>query len=754
MKKTILIISIIVATLLSYFVWSKIKAINSNANQLLQVIPSSTQRILAFDDFQESYYKLTEGLSIWNEVSNSDNVFNSFFRLKDQFSILPIDTLNKVLICELKIGTAQEWIIITNSFKDKIDYSPEIKKFKEQEYQQITLDGKKSYRFQFNNIVYLSSSLVAVQEIISNVLTLDFLSVNFDTNALSGSDFTIYIKNDKKTEIIDGFITSNEIELLSLDSLLNTTTLRLWDKLPQHIYNYIFEENDLDSTTVFSREKGRVTSGTSRAIMFGLNKSLKYSIESDWIVYDSLVKNKFVIQKVILQKLLGENENLEEYNDTIYGVEDVDFVLFSDSKQFLNELYYDIKSQENIIGSLQKEQLNYISIAPIQDSSKVKIETKKYLSEAGQSIIKTRFYEIGNVKSQTINDFTWKTNINGEVKQVFIVKNHRVNALEILVLDKANTIHLIDQSGNIKWNKSIKENVLGEIKQIDLLNNGKYQFVFNTKNTLHVVDILGKDVSGFPVQLFQNATSGVSVIDYVDNHDYRFFISTNSGIMCYDELGKRVQGFKFVKQNFEPISDVNHLLITGKDYLIVSEKNGKTYFLNRKGEERHQSDVSLNKGEVRLIQKSMSIESSSVFGLNSQNQLSEKSFSNKSLITVKDSTVLDELGQLTSNVGKSYIYGISEREVVIYSKTGNILKSINCDFKPKMVYGNFTTLVDGFIYIKSLSNQIYVYNLVTETFEKSIFDVSAFSVDPKLNINGLNSYVIGSGKELIVYPVK
>ena len=81
---------------------------------------------------------------------------------------------------------------------------------------------------------------------------------------------------------------------------------------------------------------------------------------------------------------------------------------------------------------------------------------------------------------------------------------------------------------------------------------------------------------------------------------------------------------------------------------------------------------------MNFIQSSMSIESSGTFDLNNQNQLTEKSFSVKSNSNIKDSTVLDEIGTLISNVGKLYIYGVSDREVLIYSKTGNILKSINC----------------------------------------------------------------------------
>ena len=43
-----------------------------------------------------------------------------------------------------------------------------------------------------------------------------------------------------------------------------------------------------------------------------------------------------------------------------------------------------------------------------------------------------------------------------------------MNTLEILVVDKANSIHLIDNSGSIKWSKSINGEILGDVKQIDL----------------------------------------------------------------------------------------------------------------------------------------------------------------------------------------------------------------------------------------------------------------------------------------------
>ena len=126
--------------------------------------------------------------------------------------------------------------------------------------------------------------------------------------------------------------------------------MRLWEKLPKNYFSDFFTlKIDSLKLNVLSGEIGIVQSEKSEtAIVVGLSKSLKYSIVSESITYDSLNQKRMSLSKTMLQSLLGETVNLESMSDSIFGIEDVDFALFSSDKKALNTLYFDLKKNENI----------------------------------------------------------------------------------------------------------------------------------------------------------------------------------------------------------------------------------------------------------------------------------------------------------------------------------------------------------------------------------------------------------------------
>ena len=111
-------------------------------------------------------------------------------------------------------------------------------------------------------------------------------------------------------------------------------------------------------------------------------------------------------------------------------------------------------------------------------------------------------------------------------------KNHRSNGMDMAVQDNNNTLYLISPQGRIYWKKQLEGRILGEIKSIDILKNGRYQLAFATQNELHVIDRDGNRVKPFPLKFRDEITQPLAVFDYESNRDYRLSLCRTGRCTC------------------------------------------------------------------------------------------------------------------------------------------------------------------------------------------------------------------------------
>ena len=181
-----------------------------------------------------------------------------------------------------------------------------------------------------------------------------------------------------------------------------------------------------------------------------------------------------------------------------------------------------------------------------------------------------------------------------------IVKNHINNKSELIIQDENDILHLINSSGQIEWSKKIEGQVLNEIHQIDSYKNGKLQFLFATKNKLHLVDRKGRDVGKFPLKFNDNITQPISVFDYDNNKNYRVLITQNNELFMFDSKGGRVRGFDYIK-NEEIINSPKHFRISNKD-LIVFKTRDDLKIINRRGRPRIETKTKFNFSSGNVFQ--------------------------------------------------------------------------------------------------------------------------------------------------------
>ncbi len=179
----------------------------------------------------------------------------------------------------------------------------------------------------------------------------------------------------------------------------------------------------------------------------------------------------------------------------------------------------------------------------------------------------------------------WQSSLENkfEFKPQFTINHTDPENKEIVIQDIDNNFYLINNIGRILWKINLDSKIIGEVHQVDIYNNGKLQYLFNTKNRLYLIDRNGDNVSGFPVNLKSAATNSVSVFDYDNNNNYRFFIcGDDHKIYGFAKDGKTLKGWNQFKTEHLVTTPIKHFRVENKDYIVATD-GMKDYILNRRG---------------------------------------------------------------------------------------------------------------------------------------------------------------------------
>ncbi len=185
-----------------------------------------------------------------------------------------------------------------------------------------------------------------------------------------------------------------------------------------------------------------------------------------------------------------------------------------------------------------------------------------------------------------VSAYLWSHSLPQQAISVpFLIKNHRSGMTNILVQDESNQCFLLDENGEELWRISLDGPIQGDVQQIDIFKNGKLQMVFATGELLHCLDILGREVEGFPVSLPEATSLGATVLDYDKNRNYRILLPAGSKLYNYSVEGQRIDGWKTDAASGTITQSPLLYQRGGKDYVIISTLE-RAHVLNRRGEER------------------------------------------------------------------------------------------------------------------------------------------------------------------------
>jgi hypothetical protein len=260
----------------------------------------------------------------------------------------------------------------------------------------------------------------------------------------------------------------------------------------------------------------------------------------------------------------------------------------------------------------------------------------------------------------------WKVRLDSAVvRPLWITENVSTSRKEILVQDAGNTLYLISNSGQKLWSLALKEQILGDIAQVDFFSNRKLQYLFVTSKELHLVDRKGQEVDGFPVKLPFIAVSPLVVADFEKKRDYRLYLGGNDNrLWCLDKNGKPVPGWISHKFMGPVIGQVQFFKSGRLDY-IVFNAGGFLKVVNRKGEERirFNEPLAITDNPLFLEKKTRG---DRILGLNALGELFALSLNGK----------VEQLRETSGHTGKRFYFADADnsgRSNIILVKDDSLL---------------------------------------------------------------------------------
>ena len=189
------------------------------------------------------------------------------------------------------------------------------------------------------------------------------------------------------------------------------------------------------------------------------------------------------------------------------------------------------------------------------------------------------------VAPQSENNVRWKANLDAPLTgRPFIVEDRASSKKYVVAFDQNNTMYLINGEGTVLWKRQLAEPPLSEVFAVDANNDGKMQLLFNTAQTIQLIDLEGNSFADYPVRLPFEASNGLSVFDYNGNRDYRILLcGTDRLVYNYTIQGEEVEGWNRHRAEDQVKQPVQHLVADNKDFLIVSDISGGVRILDRQG---------------------------------------------------------------------------------------------------------------------------------------------------------------------------
>jgi hypothetical protein len=472
----------------------------------------------------------------------------------------------------------------------------------------------------------------------------------------------------------------------------------------------------------------------------------------------------------ILPRLLGPLFN--NVNDNFFCWID-GFLVFGNSSKALKTFINSFLSQKTLINNIYYQNysdnisskcnyLFYYNPSVTDWPKKLSSNAKKWVKEENWENVNAFAYQLSannelfynsvvihyepNMRDES--QLTWSINLDNTFRmQPKFVKNHYTMMQEVAIQDDANKLYLISSNGKVLWKKNIGGEILGEIRQIDAFKNKKLQLLFNTTDSLYLIDRNGNTVENFPKKLKSKATAGHTLIDYDKNRKYRILIPAEDKMVYnYDKNGDLVKGWKFEKMPEKISQSIVYYLHDNKDYIYVIDKAGNAKIVGRNGKNR------IKLGTIPLADKFyLDLNQGAVYSTDDRANVWKTNLDGNQLKVINNNyTEKTDFYAKNINYDEFIEFIFSEEKTICYQLDKKLFEyDIKSDFTPQVLEFNGQHFI-------GLSQGEYCYlldsngNLIKEMplYGQGLFNISDTDNDGQMNL------VVGNGDLLFNYTLE
>ncbi|MFY0625269.1 MAG: hypothetical protein JXR07_03160 [Reichenbachiella sp.] len=305
------------------------------------------------------------------------------------------------------------------------------------------------------------------------------------------------------------------------------------------------------------------------------------------------------------------------------------------------------------------------------------------------------------------------------ISKPFGVRNHKNRTLEMMVQDSSFNIHLVNSNNQKVLKVPLKGRLATPVYQIDYYKNGKLQYLFALKHSIHIIDRTGTYIPGYPISVKSDQPiKYISLIDYDGSKDYRFLAATEKSFYyMYNKAGKKLKGWNPKKLTGSPMMPGTHLRVRNADYMMFLQDNGIVHGLNRQGIGKKGFPIDL-KGNVSSplhIQKGGTLASSELVVVTDNGELIEFNLLGRVIRReqfLKES-VKEKFNLINSNNGEKFVVTKqSTNRLHFHNENLEVLFDVPLNSSSYGVqYYSFDTHNEVIVLIDKLNELTYLYNM-------------------------------------------
>ena len=746
---SLLIVTIIIAVI----VYSKSSKQSSYANKFYEFIPANfTTQLVEISNPNDFLENLFNSNLVWKEVSSQFTEFKSFWNNLDSTFIKIKNSAEKLYLFEheeskyylfmLPFNVDSLNIPFTFSKGNFLLYSKKgLKKFKKSFEEEMPLYEAKSFKSILSQKTKTSDSRVKFYLKKSNKWNLYELNFLPEQVFASGN-----IAKGEEKKSFSGYF--DELFFEYIPAQFHSLIINQFDTIPNQHKSYehtkiLGKECECDASYslygwMSSPQAILLSKQDSFPIfMIKIGDLSEYGEGLRSIIPDSLgfeTKNRTVFnigQEIKLWHLKSGFQYVIRIDEYVYfannreQLERLNFRIFSNlTLKESGDLYSFIKNNLNKKSYLVELNKGLdISAMKLNNGVTLYQESNQNSSFNYSSFIYSKEIEIGK---GIINPKWTKGFLSSFSDNIYTIKNHRTNDINYLIQDNENVLYFISPNGEILWKRNVNNPIIGEIKNIDFLGNSKKQLIFNTKNELYILDVLGRNVEDFPVKIKDSATGNVSILDYDNDLNFRFLVPTKVGIKNINKKGIIVKGWNRPVTKSMVESSISHMVINELDYILARDNQHRLYFYNRKGEERHSVEARFGT-PFYLLHGSTIKNTRALFLDTNENTICRQFFDDKPvsiLLSPQEKIKQFFFVDVNQDNEREFVL-VFNTEIVVYGQDLIIIKKISLPSS----YENLKIWERGYSYINEFNELIVVIDDKKQIIEK----VESYHIDTYKN---------------------